>query len=150
MRKDEDISFLQQALDEARKCLPTETAYCVGCVIVDEDTGIIIARGYSREMMGNTHAEQNAIYKYERLEQTFKNLVLYSTMEPCSRRLSGNDPCSRAILNHPEIHKVVIGTREPPTFINCEGLSQLRKAGVEVECIDDIAEECLAVAKRGH
>lgn len=60
------IDFLCVALDEARKCVPTLTAFCVGCVITashGSSEPAILATGYSRELPGNTHAEANALAK---------------------------------------------------------------------------------------
>ncbi|EPQ26403.1 uncharacterized protein PFL1_06051 [Pseudozyma flocculosa PF-1] len=120
--KERDYDLMVVALREADKCIPLTTAFCVGCVIaiqpmpneavIDSQTGILTT-GYSRELPGNTHAEQCALDKLERLygrrrtsdpaggrsakEATIK-LDLYTTMEPCSERLSGNAPCVQRIL----------------------------------------------------
>lgn len=64
----EHTQYLRKALSEATKCVPTPTAFCVGCVLVARypsiaDQPVVLATGYSRELPGNTHAEANALAK---------------------------------------------------------------------------------------
>jgi pyrimidine deaminase RibD-like protein len=61
MRSDDHHVFLSLAPDEAKKGILTPSAYCVGCVIVHPVTRAVLATGYSRELPGNTHAEENAL-----------------------------------------------------------------------------------------
>ena len=141
--------MLWQCLELAKQCEPTATAYNVGCIITDAD-GQVLSRGYSRELPGNTHAEQCALSK---MMSDKGNLVLYSTMEPCSERLSGNKPCAQRIIDFGRMSKVVIAVKEPPTFIEqCQGVDLLEQAGIAVDYSGDKAlqEECLRVAKLGH
>jgi pyrimidine deaminase RibD-like protein len=57
---------------------------------------------------------------------------MYTTMEPCSRRLSGKTSCTQLLLSAGAEH-VVIAAREPPTFIaHCTGAQDLEAAGVRV------------------
>lgn len=152
---------MQLALDEAAKCTPTPSAFCVGAVLVDSQ-GRLLETGYSRELVGNTHAEANAIDKLmQRNEgdtdnvdvaariQLLKGSDIYTTMEPCSVRLSGNVPCTRRILDA-GVARVFLGTVEPDDFVKCEGVQQLRDAGVEVHTVPGYAEKCLEAARRGH
>lgn len=109
-------AMMEIALGEADKSPPTDTAFCVGCVIcpssnadISSSASEILATGFSRELPGNTHAEQCAL---DKLASEFKpnrksendgtvqtlDLDLYTTMEPCSERLSGNLPCVQRIL----------------------------------------------------
>jgi pyrimidine deaminase RibD-like protein len=151
-----DKQFLRLALDEARKCIPTPTAYCVGCLIVDPATHAILATGYSRELPGNTHAEENALTKLSQSIQSkgkLTDLDMYVTMEPCSERLSGNKPCTDRILEAGGlIRRVVLGVREPDTFVRCVGVEKLQENGILVERNDDeeLEAECLKIAKLGH
>lgn len=112
-------SIMLSALSEADKSPPTDAAFCVGCVIsFSGDSGKgssseFLATGYSRELPGNTHAEQCALDKLTS-DFALKNqpaaakdvptldLDLYTTMEPCSERLSGNLPCVQRILKFNE------------------------------------------------
>jgi pyrimidine deaminase RibD-like protein len=152
---------MQLALDEAAKCTPTPSAFCVGAVLVDS-RGRLLETGYSRELAGNTHAEANAIDKLMQKKgdgsdtldaaarsQLLKGSDIYTTMEPCSVRLSGNVPCTRRILDA-GISRVFLGTVEPDDFVKCEGVQQLKDAGVEVHTVPGFAEQCLDAARRGH
>jgi pyrimidine deaminase RibD-like protein len=94
VNNDVHLFYMREALDEARKCTPVPTAFCVGCIIVipadetnvlkaeNEDNrsaptfspaisirskGLVFATGYSRELPGNTHAEANALSKARQL-----------------------------------------------------------------------------------
>ncbi|KAI0001809.1 hypothetical protein BJV77DRAFT_16126 [Russula vinacea] len=118
---DQHIQYLHEALLEAGKCTPTPTAFCVGCVLVarypsaaeqqQQQQHVVLARGYSRELPGNTHAEANALAKArdlspEQLSEMFPTSAdnkpniddvlahtdVYTTLEPCSVRTSGSPP----------------------------------------------------------
>ena len=152
MSLDDDREFLKLALEEAKKCEPTSTAYCVGCIIVDPATRTVLSTGYSRELPGNTHAEENALSKLPKIPQ-LAALDMYATMEPCSERLSGNKPCTDRILEAVGlIRRVVLGVREPDKFVRCVGVEKLEEHGITVVRNEDVEleKECLAVASRGH
>lgn len=144
----EHVHFLELALAEARKCVATPTAFCVGAVIVST-AGDILATGYSRELPGNTHAEANAIDKLPRVN--LAGASIYTTMEPCSVRLSGNTPCVDRCLES-RFANVYIGVEEPADFVACEGNRRLREAGAAVWLVqrEGLREECLNEARRGH
>ncbi|ORY87123.1 CMP/dCMP deaminase family protein [Protomyces lactucae-debilis] len=133
---------MQAAMDEARKSIYTPTAFCVGCVLVQGDK--IVATGYSRELEGNTHAEQCALMK---LPADAKDLDCYTTMEPCSERLSGNLPCVDRLIASGRIKRVLQGVAEPADFVACTGSTRLRDAGIEVIHIPGYEEEALAIAR---
>ncbi|KAF8319023.1 diaminohydroxyphosphoribosylamino-pyrimidine deaminase [Clavulina sp. PMI_390] len=173
------LEYLQLALDHARKCVPTPTAFCVGCVIVafvsinDTSTPIVLSTGFSRELEGNTHAEANALEKARQLsEEDIGRLIseqlpssnlttiptidallrssdVYTTLEPCSVRLSGLSPCADALIEA-QVKRCIIGVGEPDDFVKCEGARKLSDAGIDVIWMRDIEEECLAVARTGH
>jgi pyrimidine deaminase RibD-like protein len=63
-------------------------------------------------------------------------------MEPCSIRLSGNRPCSSRIIEA-GIARVVVGVREPPNLVQCEGITLLEKEGIKVEIVPGVQEACL-------
>jgi pyrimidine deaminase RibD-like protein len=152
MSLEQDHQFLKLALQEAKKCKPTSTAYCVGCVIVDPTTQTVLSTGYSRELPGNTHAEENALAKLPKIPQ-LGALDMYVTMEPCSERLSGNKPCTDRILEAVGlIRRVILGVREPDKFVRCIGVEKLEEQGIVVVRNKDVEleKECLAVASRGH
>lgn len=113
----------------AARCAPAATAYNVGAVLVGEN-GQVLATGYSRELPGNTHAEECALRKAG--DVPVAGATLYTTMEPCSRRLSGNVPCTRRIVDA-GIARVVLAILEPPRFVaDCTGVVDLRAAGIVV------------------
>ena len=148
-----DKEYLKLALEEARKCEPTATAYCVGCIIVEPVSNRIVATGFSRELPGNTHAEECALRKLLQTKTTEDGLDMYVSMEPCSERLSGNKPCADRIVEAGRlIKRVILGVREPDEFVKCVGVDTLQEHGIIVLRNDDeeLERECLEVARRGH
>lgn len=166
-----EMKFLRLALEEARKCIPTPTAFCVGAVLVgrspEDSRPVILATGYSRELPGNTHAEANALSKARQLTQSelvellpslppgttvddvLSRADIYTTMEPCSVRTSGLSPCADAIVAA-RIRRCFIGVSEPDDFVNCEGAERVKNAGIEVIWLSGLEKECLDVARMGH
>lgn len=146
------IPMMKRALEEAKKCGPTETAFCVGAVLAKD--GKILETGYSRELPGNTHAEQSALDKYREKhdgEDVPEGTVVYTSMEPCSERLSGNKPCVDRILDCKNIKAVFVGVLEPDTFIaKNSGKAKLEAADIEYIHIPGFEEESLKIAKYGH
>lgn len=169
--QDVHMQYLRLALEEARKCTPTPTAFCVGAVITvrypPETEPVVLATGYSRELPGNTHAEANALVKAYALSPAEREALvpslsaghtladilshadIYTTMEPCSVRTSGLAPCANAIVDA-GIRRCFIGVGEPDDFVNCEGAQRLRDAGVEVVWVKGLEQECLEVARMGR
>lgn len=149
---------MELALKEAAKCTPSPTAFCVGAIIVKTTSTSHpdpLSTGFSRELEGNTHAEQCAIDKLvagkgeASAKETLQGADMYTTMEPCSVRLSGNKPCTDRILEC-GITRVFLGTMEPDEFVKCEGVRLLQDKGVEVYNVPGFAEKCLLEARRGR
>ncbi|KAJ2162538.1 hypothetical protein GGF46_000541 [Coemansia sp. RSA 552] len=136
------VEFMELAIQQAHLAKPVDTAFSVGSLLVSGRR--IITTGFSRELPGNTHSAQCAIEKSARTPQAalVRGSVLYSTMEPCSFRLSGNKPCSARIIAA-GITQVVIGVKEPATFSSCRGVTCLLEAGVDVVHLKLLEEECL-------
>jgi pyrimidine deaminase RibD-like protein len=148
----DQAKLMTLALQQAEQCIPTSTAFCVGAVISSPETSDVLSTGYSRELEGNTHAEANAIDKLlnqQNEQDKLPGCDIYTTMEPCSVRLSGNVDCTKRILQA-GIKRVFLGTVEPDDFVKCEGVQLLKDAGVEVYSVPGFAERCLEVARRGH
>ncbi|KAL0640050.1 DRAP deaminase [Maublancomyces gigas] len=146
------LENMHLALLEAQKCVATPTAYCVGAILTT-CSGEILSTGYSRELPGNTHAEQCCLEKLAAQGTELpEDAVLYTTMEPCSKRLSGNSPCvDRIIATGGKIKTVYVGVREPDRFVKDNvGLKKLMEAGVEYICVTGLEEEILKEAIRGH
>lgn len=156
-----DVDFMRHALSLARKSPPKPTNYRVGALLVDANTKTILATGYTLECEGNTHAEQSCFIKLaeerniteERLTEVLpENTVLYTTVEPCFKRLSGNLPCVQRILNLGKTIKTVyVGVKEPEKFVGENtGRKQLEDAGVKVVLVEGMEKEILDVATAGH
>jgi pyrimidine deaminase RibD-like protein len=163
--------FMEYALEQARHSPPAPTKFCVGAVLVDGDKNEILSTGWSLELPdnnpadpGKTHAEQCCFIKVaqkhnlpeERLCEVLpKNTVLYTTMEPCNKRLSGNKPCVDRILRLKDCIKTVyIGIKEPENFIDqsilVAGRKRLVDAGVDVIFIEGMEDRILEVSMAGH
>ena len=161
-------SYMEYALEQARLSPPAPTKFCVGAVLVDAEKDEILSAGYSMELPGdrpndpgNTHAEQCCLIKVaeqyhvpeDRLASVLpKETVIYTTMEPRSRRLSGNRTCVDRILKLKDVVRVVsVGIREPETFIaENTGRRLLERAGVKVEVVEGMQQRILEVATAGH
>lgn len=144
------MKFMRKALEEARKAPDLPGAFAVGAVLVHD--GEILETGYTRELEGNTHAEENALAKLAKRGQEIpEGTCLYTTMEPCTYRLSGNKPCNERVLENPAIKTVFVGVMEPSTFVqNNTSRSTLEREGVIYIKIPGVSEEALQIAEKGH
>ncbi|KAK4252419.1 cytidine deaminase-like protein [Corynascus novoguineensis] len=154
-------AYMQLALEQAQKSPPKPTNYRVGAVLVDSAANEILATGYTLELPGNTHAEQTCFMKLAAThgvpEENLKSvlpaeLALYTTVEPCSERLSGNLPCVERVLRLAgSIRTVYIGIIEPATFVaENTGKRSLEQAGISVVHVAGLEKEILEVATAGH
>ncbi|GLA00256.1 hypothetical protein AnigIFM60653_008315 [Aspergillus niger] len=174
------LHYMTQCLALARKAPALPTNFRVGALLLSRSTtdttptyssDILLSTGYTMELAGNTHAEQCCLSNYASVhgvpdEQVHtvlphndpeRKLVMYVTMEPCGKRLSGNAPCVERIINTRQggegrgIHKVYFGVKEPGTFVGeSEGVRRLEEAGVEWEVVPGLEREILEVAVEGH
>ncbi|KAJ5540959.1 hypothetical protein N7494_006035 [Penicillium frequentans] len=166
-----------------RKCIvlasqspPRPTNFRVGAILIsraDNDPTFsddrILSTGYTMELAGNTHAEQCCFSNFAAVHSVSeeevatvlpveegRKLVMYVTMEPCGKRLSGNAPCVQRIIKtreggRPGVHKVYFGVKEPGTFVGeSEGCKMLESAGIEWEYVGGFEKEILKVAMAGH
>ncbi|ORZ38875.1 cytidine deaminase-like protein [Catenaria anguillulae PL171] len=161
-----DRYWLNYAVQLAHRSVPSPSAYCVGAVLVAtiNTTRTCSASGYSRELPGNTHAEEVCYVKIQRgmtnphvdpaagvtdadytwSDQFARFVTLYTTMEPCSERLSGRGPCTKHSLAL-GVRRVVMGIAEPQDiFVKCTGVSTLMDAGVAVVVVEGMEDECWA------
>ena len=159
---------MEYALEQARLSPPAPTKFCVGAVLVDADKGEVLSTGYSMELPddntadpGKPHAEQCCFIKVarkhhlpeERIGEVLpRNTVLYTTMEPCNKRLSGNKTCVERILRlNGAIKAVYVGIREPEKFVGANvGMKMLEEAGVEVKVVEGMQDRILEVSNVGH
>jgi pyrimidine deaminase RibD-like protein len=155
------VEHMRQALSLARKSPPKPTNYRVGALLVDAKNGSILATGYTLECEGNTHAEQSCFIKLAKEHNISEaelgkvlpeETALYTTVEPCFKRLSGNLPCVQRILRLGKAIKTVyVGVKEPEKFVGENtGRKQLEDAGIKVVLIEGMEEEILEVATAGH
>lgn len=153
--------YMRLALSLATKSPPKPTNYRVGAVMVDTATNEVLATGYTLELPGNTHAEQCCIEKLAQkytvtgthLGEALPDAVaLYTTVEPCSHRLSGNKPCVERILEvGNRIRTVYVGVQEPETFVSGNSSRRrLEDAGIEVRPVKGLERDILEVATAGH
>jgi pyrimidine deaminase RibD-like protein len=98
----------------------------------------------------------NLLHREGSEEVEGREVVMYVTMEPCGKRLSGNIPCARLIAQtrtdrRRGIDKIYFGVKEPQTFVEeSEGCKILSQAGVEWELVEGMEAEILKVASSGH
>ena len=130
MSPDLDLYWLNEALNLARRCPPSTSAFSVGAIVVDSND-VEISRGFSRELDASVHAEESALAKVTDLDR-LHGATLYSTLEPCNERRSRPTPCARLIIQA-GIQRVVFAWREPSTYVAVpSGVRFLLEAGVEV------------------
>ncbi|KAI1134029.1 cytidine deaminase-like protein [Hypoxylon sp. FL0543] len=161
-------AFMEYALEIARQSPPRADKFCVGACLVDEDSGKILSTGFSMELPGDrpgdpgrTHAEHCCFIKIAEqhgIEETQignvlpPNTVLYTTMEPCNSRLSGNKSCVDRISGlNGAIKTVYVGIKEPDNFIVANsGQNRLEQAGVKLVFVDGLQDRIREVALAGH
>ncbi|CAM1506289.1 Fc.00g059300.m01.CDS01 [Cosmosporella sp. VM-42] len=170
--RDDHEAYMRYALDQARLSPPGPSKFCVGAVLVDADTNEVLGTGFSMELpgympgdMGNTHAEQccfmkvaarhnlPVVHSEDHIHQALsKNIVLYTTMEPCNERLSGHTTCVERILKLKDhIKAVYIGIREPNVFIRDNaGIPRLEEVGILVRILEHMHDEIMEVSTAGH
>jgi diaminohydroxyphosphoribosylaminopyrimidine deaminase/5-amino-6-(5-phosphoribosylamino)uracil reductase len=146
---EQDLRWMQRAIDLSTQCPPAEGAYSVGAVIVGAD-GTELAYGYSRETDPQVHAEESALAKLAGDDSRLAGTTLYSTLEPCTQRKSRPRPCAELILAA-GIPRVVIAWREPSLFVaDCVGVELLTDAGVSVVELPELAAAARAVNSHLH
>ncbi|KAJ5594863.1 uncharacterized protein N7459_001071 [Penicillium hispanicum] len=170
------ITYMQRCISLAEQSPPRPTNFRVGAILLsrkDDDPAFsddrILSTGYTMELAGNTHAEQCCFANFAGVHKVpedqvasvlpverGRKLIMYVTMEPCGKRLSGNAPCVQRIVQTREggqegIHKVFFGVKEPGTFVGeSEGCKMLTAAGIQWEHVAGLEREILSVATAGH
>ncbi len=138
-----DYEWLAEAIALAERCPASEGAYSVGAIIVSKD-GRRVSDGYSRELDEKVHAEEAAIRKAS--PEDLLGACVYTSMEPCSKRLSGRPPCAE-LIRAAGVARVVYALKEPPTFVQCEGAALLDAAGIETVHLAELAPYAAAPNK---
>jgi diaminohydroxyphosphoribosylaminopyrimidine deaminase / 5-amino-6-(5-phosphoribosylamino)uracil reductase len=166
-RADADLHWLHEAIRLSRCCPPSATAFSVGAVLIAAD-GSVLSSGFSREWDPADHAEEVALARLGLAGQgvagslvprpgvaghsapgsgsgpDLHGATLYSSLEPCAARASRPTPCADLIIAS-GIGRVVIAWREPPIFVPGGGAARLRKAGLTVKVIPELAGAARAV-----
>jgi riboflavin-specific deaminase-like protein len=137
-----DHRFLRWAVELARLCPPSDSAFSVGAVIVAQD-GEVLATGFSREQEDHDHAEEVALRKLGP-DPRLRHATMYSSLVPCGARASRPLTCVQHIVAA-GIPRVVFAWREPRLFTDGEGAEQLRAAGVAVTEVPELAPRAQAV-----
>lgn len=125
MRTDQDIQWMQEALECARRGEGlTRPNPPVGAVVVRG--GHAVGHGFHRRA-GGPHAEVLAL---RQAGTKARGATLYVTLEPCCT-WGRTPPCTDAILAA-GIRRVVVGTADPNPRHAGRGLRRLKRAGVEI------------------
>jgi len=138
-----DHRFLRWAVELSRLCPPSESAFSVGAVVVDED-GEVLATGFSREQEEHDHAEEVALRKLGFRDPRLRRATVYSSLVPCGARASRPVTCVQHIVAA-GIGRVVFAWREPRLFTDGRGAEQLRAAGLAVTEVPVLAGRARAV-----
>ena len=163
MGTDNDLRWMELAIELAWLAPQSPAAYSVGAVIVGAD-GAELSHGFSREGGdSHVHAEEAALGKLDPGDPRLAGATIYSTLEPCSQRKSRPRSCTELILatrtaargrlagsgENIGFGRVVIAWREPGLFVpDCQGVELLAQAGIEITELPELAE--LAKAPNRH
>lgn len=131
-----DQQWLTEAIELSSRCPPSPSAFSVGAIIVGS-SGEVIATGYSRQLSPRDHAEEVALSQVA-AGTDLAAATLYSSLEPCLRRVSRPVSCAELILAS-GIRRVVIAWLEPPVFQPGGGGRWLATCGVEVIELPELA-----------
>jgi len=138
-----DANWLDAAIELSKRCPPADSAFCVGAILLSE-SGQVIARGYSRQSDPNDHAEEAALTAAAASGADLSGATLYTSLEPCLRRVSRPVSCAELTVRS-GVRRVVYAWREPPIFQPGGGAAWLEDRGVVVIEIADLAPAAQAV-----
>lgn len=143
-----DADWLVEAIELSKRCPPSESAFCVGAILVS-GSGQVIAQGYSRQFDPKDHAEEAALAEVALCNVTAAGMdlsgaTLYTSLEPCLRRVSRPVSCAELIVRS-GVRRVAYAWREPPIFQPGGGAGWLIDHGVAVIELPDLAVAAQAV-----
>ena len=145
VRRDDDCEWLNAAIELSRLCLPSDSAFSVGAILVSADCEVV-ATGYSRETDPKDHAEEVALAKAGGSGR-LAGATLYSSLEPCLARTSRPIACAELVARS-GVRRVVIAWREPPVFQPGGGAAWLEGQGIEVIELPQFADAARAVNRQ--
>jgi len=123
----DDPKLMRRALSLAARARGrTAPNPMVGAVIVAN--GQIVGEGW-HPRAGEPHAE---VFALRNAGEAARGATLYVTLEPCCH-FGRTPPCTQAVLAA-GIRRVVVAMADPYPKVAGGGLTQLREAGLEVEC----------------
>ncbi len=114
----------------------------VGALIVKDDD--VVASGYHARY-GDLHAERMAFKDADEKEIDCSGTTMYVTLEPCCHE-GHQPPCTDAIIER-GVKRVVVGLLDPNPLVAGNGIALLRKAGIEVETLGDVADTAAPTAQ---
>jgi diaminohydroxyphosphoribosylaminopyrimidine deaminase / 5-amino-6-(5-phosphoribosylamino)uracil reductase len=129
MSREQDIYWMQRALDLARRGIAvTSPNPAIGCIILDQ-AGQIAGEGW-HEYDLRDHAEVVALREAkEHARERIHGGTAYVTLEPCNHT-GRTGPCTEALIAA-GIRRVVAATGDPNPNVTGHGMEKLRSAGVE-------------------
>lgn len=140
---DADRRWVARAVELSARCEPSRSAFSVGALLVSPE-GRVLGRGYSRQSAPLDHAEEAAFREAAAAGADLTGVTLYSSLEPCLRRVSRPVPCAELVLRS-GVRRVVVAWLEPPIFQPGGGAAWLAGQGVEVVELAELAEAARAV-----
>ncbi len=141
----DDSYYMNIALKEAYKAYKNDEIP-VGAVIIDNNNGKIISKGYNKKEKKNIsifHAEIDAIIKASKKLNNWRlnNCTLYVTLYPCKMCLS--------VIEESKIKRVVYGTNQYNN-INIEKVIVNKNNNIEIEnkCSELIVDKFNEIRKK--
>lgn len=129
--------WLLTAIEVSRSAPLVPSRYAVGAVVVGGD-GTLLATGHTGETDPTHHAEEVALAKLPGVD--LSGATLYTSLEPCTTRASRPASCTNLVLAA-GIGRVVLALREPLFFADCDGVETLRRHGVQIVEMPDLARQ---------
>ncbi|KAF9340162.1 hypothetical protein BGZ91_003228 [Linnemannia elongata] len=121
-----------------------EVALVAGTAVTGAAAGCNGGCGSGRWNNSNSTDNNRNSNRSDRKLKSRRKWIMYSTMEPCSTRLSGNRSCSDRLIAS-GIRQVYVGVREPDHFVKTVvGVENMVEKGIEVIHIPGLEDECLA------
>lgn len=128
---DEHYKWMRKAVDLAVQSISEpgrdDPPPAVGAVIVKD--GIEVASAFRGQCAAGNHAEKCAIESAG--ERDLRGAVVYTTLEPCSRRNAPKVACAQRLIDQ-GVGTVYIGLYDPNPKIYREGWKMLRDAGISL------------------
>jgi pyrimidine deaminase RibD-like protein/ubiquinone/menaquinone biosynthesis C-methylase UbiE len=140
--------LMKEAIKESQKSIPEDSGVHpkVGAVLSDM-YGNILTTSHRGESERGGHCEYILLKKAKQLGINTEEAVLFVTLEPCTSRSPGKNPCAQRIVDC-KIQKVYVGMLDPNPIICGRGETFLRMhtdverfPGELIKQIDDINKE---------